>query len=106
METKRIVIGTFVCVGATEYTAWEVPADMSEQELDTLVQERACDYASSYGVDNPGEAEEWDDQEAYGEAYDAWERVDGWWEPYSADKHDGRLIYGSGSEVEWNQYKV
>lgn len=101
-ETKRVVINCFVMTGATELQAWEVPADYTEQELSNLAWECACNYASSYGVDNPGEADEWDDQEAYDEAYYAWEQVEGGWEPYNSDKHDGRLLYGNSSEVEWN----
>jgi hypothetical protein len=102
-ETKRVVINCFVFVGAEELQAWEVPADYTEQDLTDLAWECACDYAESYGVANPGEGEDWEDQDAYDEAYSAWEQVEGWWRPYDADTHDGRLIYGSNTEVEWNR---
>lgn len=103
METKRIVIVTFVSVGAEEYTAWEVPADMTEQELLDLAWERAVDYAESYGVYNPGSVEDWDDLDEYEEADHDWSQVEGWWEEYDSEKHDGHLLYGSGNEVHWNK---
>lgn len=103
METKRVVINCFVFVGAEELQAWEVPADYTEQDLMDLAWECACDYAGSYGVDNPGEAEEWEDQEAYDEAYSAWEQVAGWWEAYDADAHDGYLLYGNSNKISWNR---
>lgn len=102
-ETKRVVIVTFVCVGAKEYTAWEVPADMGAEELGDLAWDCAWDYASSYGVDNPGEPEDWEDQEAYDEAYSAWEQVGGWWEVYDSNKHDGHLLYGNSNKISWNR---
>lgn len=103
METKRIVIVTFVCVGAQEYTAWEVPADMSDQDLQDLAWDRAADYAESYGVYNPGPAEDWDDLDEYEQADHDWSQVEGWWEVYDSEKHDGHLLYGNGDEIEWNK---
>ena len=103
METKRIVIVTYVCVGAKEYTAWEVPANMTEQELEDLAWECAVNYAEGYGVYNPGPAEDWDDLDEYEEAEHDWSQVEGWWEPYDPEKHDGHLLYGSCDEIPWNK---
>ena len=106
METKRIVIGTFVCVGAKEYTAWEVPVDMTEQELEDLAWESAYNYAESYGVYNPGDEyqeDEWECEGDYERALHEWEQGEGWWEVYDSDKHDGHLLYGYTREIEWNK---
>lgn len=107
METKRVVVKCFVLVGATEYQAWEVPVSWDNDELQDFAWECAVQYAESYGVYNPGDApDEFDDEdeeEAYGEAYHAWEQVEGFAIPYDADKHDGKLIYGYNSEVQWNK---
>jgi hypothetical protein len=104
MKTKRIVIGVFVCVGAHELQAWEVPAELDEQEIDTLAWNLACEYAESYGVYDPGETTDWDDLDAWEEADHAWSQVEGWWATYDSAKHDGELLYGNNTEVQWNQY--
>ena len=106
METKRIVLVTFVSVGAKEYTAWEVPARISSQDLDSLAWEAAVSYAEMYGVNDPGEyvEEEWDSEQDYEVALHDWEQVDGWWEVYHAEKHDGHLLYGHSDSITWNKY--
>jgi hypothetical protein len=101
-ETKRIVIGVFVFVGAQELQAWEVPADWGEPEIDALVWESACEYAESYGVYNPGETTDWDDLDAWEKADYAWSQVEGWWAPYDSVIHDGLLLCGNDTEVQWN----
>jgi hypothetical protein len=101
-ETKRVVINCFVSVGAQELEAWEVPADYTEQELQDLAWERACDYAESYGVYNPGDAEDWDDLNEYEQADHDWSQVEGWWEVYDSEKHDGHLLYGNSDKIKWN----
>ena len=106
METKRIVIVTYVCVGAQEYTAWEVPVDMTGQELESLAWECAYDYAESYGVYNPGDEfdeAEWGSELEYESALHDWEQVEGRGEVYDSEKHDGHLLYGYNSEIPWNK---
>lgn len=106
METKRIVIVTYVCVGAQEYTAWEVPVDMTDSDLEDMAWECAVNYAESYGVYNPGDEfdeAEWDSELEYESALHDWEQVEGWWEPYDPEKHDGHLLYGCSIEIPWNK---
>ena len=104
METKRVVVGVYVFVGAKTLEAWEVPSSMSSTDLDMFAYERGVQYAESYGVYNPGDGADWDDQDAYDEELYNWERVDYWWEHYGAEKHDGRLKYGFNREITWNKY--
>ena len=106
METKRVVIVTFVGVGAKEYTAWEVPVVMTDSALEDMAWECAYNYAESYGVYDPGSEfneEEWDSELDYERALHDWGQVDGWWEVYDSNKHDGHLLYGNSSEISWNR---
>lgn len=106
MKTKRIVVNVFAGIGAKDMEAWIVPADISEEELSDFAWDQAVNHAESYGIYNPGEASDWEegDEDAYYNDLSDWECVEGWWEPYDSEKHDGRLLRGCDTEVHWNQY--
>lgn len=104
MEYKRIVIGMYCGTGTDSMEAWLVPADIDENTLEDLALQSAMQHAEMYGIYPPGELEDWDSEEEWDEANHDFEAVDGWWENYNADKHDGRLLIGTQTEVYWNKY--
>lgn len=84
--------------GMDAWEFWEVPETATDDELNELCWERALYNAESYGIYPP--SEEYDDSEDYD--YDSYsDNIEGSFEDYDPDKHDGHRISGDNS---WSQY--
>lgn len=79
-------------------------ADWDDNRLSKEAWAFAVDHAETYGV-YPPEFNEDDDDEDDKENYYGfeWDNVEGYWEEYDAEKHDGHLLIGSQTEVSWNR---
>ncbi len=97
----KIVIHTFACVGAEECTTYILERDYTETELSDIAWQEGVQYAESYGIYPPSEED--DENESEDEDGD-WrsEDIEGWWELYNAEEHDGLLIYGSNKDFKFN----
>jgi hypothetical protein len=77
--------------------------DVTEVELDNEAWERAIEHASAYGVypteDKP---DDWDEDEESDWRSDQYsDNIEGYWEDYDPEKHDG-LVAGGGDWV-WRE---
>lgn len=104
---RRVVF--FASCGTGTYTAEAYIIDASDVaewddgRLDAEVWAFAKDLAETYGVYPPSFDENEDDEDE--ESYHGfqWDDVEGYWEEYDAEKHDGHLLIGSQTEVSWNR---
>lgn len=97
---RRVVF--FASCGAGTDTAEGFIIDASEWSYTRLSAEAwafAKAHAENYGVYPPEDGEE--DEESYHGFQ--WDDVEGYWEEYDAEKHDGHLLIGSQTEVSWNR---
>ena len=97
---RKIVIGMDAgCAGTDAWEFYLVPDDVSDDELSDFAWQRGKDHAESYGIyprDEYVDTEEFDeDDECYSD------NIEGWWEPYDHEKHDGHSI---GGEIHWERY--
>lgn len=68
------------------------PDDVSDEELDTIAYEYALQNAESFGIYPVEWNDEDEDEDAGGARFDSdkySENIDGWWEDYDPEKHDG-----------------
>lgn len=76
------------------------PDDVTDEELDQEAWERAVQHAESYGYYPSSYKEDGYDEE-YDEEGDHYsDNIEGWWEDYDPEKHDG-LVSGGG-EWQWD----
>lgn len=105
MENKIIKAGTKVVLhmdagmagtGASE--AYMLVRDYTEETLYEIAYHRGLDHAAMYGVypecDKP---EDWDEEDNYGEEYS--DNIEGYWELYNEEKHEGKCSYDSKGVV-------
>lgn len=82
--------------------AWEfceVPATMTQEELDDFTWELAKNHAEMYGI---YPREEYVDTEDYNEDDESYsDNIEGHWEDYNPEKHDGHTITGTPL---WSHY--
>lgn len=90
----KIVIHTFACVGAEECTAYILEQDYTENDLNDIAWQEGVQYAESYGIYPPSEDMDEDDEYS--------EDIEGWWELYNSEEHDGLLIYGDNEDFKFN----
>jgi hypothetical protein len=83
--------------GSGTNEGWIVPANLSDDELYNLADERAVENAESYGIYRLGEGEE--DSGDY-----SGENIEGWWKEYDENKHAGCISFGTYSP-EFQEYK-
>ena len=97
---KKIVLflHTGYC-GMDAWEFWEVPEDATDDELDDLAWERAKDNAESYGIypreEYANMADDFEDDESYSD------NIEGSWQDYDPEKHDGHRI---GGDKSWSRY--
>lgn len=100
---RKIIIGMHAGMAGTDgWEFWEVPDNISEAELDEFAWECGLYHAESYGIYYRPvyvEDSELSEDELYSDCYS--DNIEGWWEPYSPEKHDG---YRVGGDTSWNQY--
>ena len=85
-------------IDASEVAEWD------DERLSNEAWSFAKDHAETYGVyppefDEDGEIVE---DEAGLHGFE-WDDVEGYWEEYDAEKHDGHLLRGNQKEVSWNR---
>lgn len=111
MENKVIKAGTKIVIGmhagmagTDSMEAYILERDFTEKDLEDFAWELGIDHADSYGVypasdlDNLSEEElEEIDENDYSD------NIEGWWELYDSDKHDGHVMYGNQQEVHFNK---
>lgn len=97
---RKIVIGMHAGMAGTD--SWEfylVPESISEDELNDFAWECAKNHAESYGI---YPREEYADTEDYDEDSESYsDSIEGWYEDYDSDKHDGHRV---GGDTSWNAY--
>ena len=107
MENMRKMVLFVSCgVGTKDATAYLVPSDVSQEDMNAYAWEAAREHGQSFGVYPESEMpDDWDEEE-----HDSWlcdsytSDIEGWFEDYDADKHDGQLIFGLRNDFEWNDY--
>lgn len=89
------------CAGTDEAQAWVFNKPITDDELSDMAWELAVAHAESYGIYPMSEMPEGYDEDSE----DGWlsdqynDNIEGYWEEYDAEKHDGRIVYGDG--VQW-----
>lgn len=97
---RKIVIGMDAGVAGTD--GWEfylVPVTLTDEELGDFAWERAKDHAEMYGIYPRSEYEDSDEYEEDGDQYS--DNIEGWWEDYNPEKHDGHTQTGT---PRWEYY--
>ena len=90
---KKIVVGMDVgYCGMDGWEFYEVPDEMTEAELDKLAWDCAVQHAEMYGYYPACYYEAEDIEEAPDSYIDS---IEGWWELYDSDKHDGYTFTGT-----------
>ena len=88
---KKIVIhSTTNSVGTDSWEFFEVPDDCSDSSLDNLANECALSNAEMYGIYPPS-----DNEDDYDDDDSSDENIEGTWEIYNSDKHDGYTMTGT-----------
>lgn len=73
------------------------PDDVTDEELNDDAWHHALDNAEAYGIyPTPDDFEYDEDEDDYGDQYS--DNIEGWWEDYDPEKHDG-LVCGGGEWV-------
>ena len=86
--------------GMDSWEFWEVPETTTEDELYDLAWQCAKDNAEMYGIYPRHEYE--GEEEGYNEEDECYsDNIEGSFEDYDPDKHDG---YRVGGDTSWNQY--
>lgn len=67
----------------------EFPDDTSDNELNDSAWQGAVDNASSYGIYPMEDAPEDYNDEEYDGGDEYSDNIEGWWEEYDAEKHEG-----------------
>jgi hypothetical protein len=99
-NTRKIVIGMHAgMAGTNAWEFWIVPETMTEEELCDFAWERGIDHADSYGI---YPREEYSDTEDYNDEANCYsDNIEGWYEDYVPEKHDGHSMSGTPS---WSTY--
>jgi hypothetical protein len=97
---RKIVIGMDAgMVGTDSWEFWIVPESMTDDELYELCWERARNHAEMYGIYPREEYVDTEDFDEDDESYS--DSIEGWFEDYNPDKHDG---YRVGGDRSWQEY--
>jgi len=94
---KKIVIHCTTTTGGTDsWEFFEVPNDYSGSSLDSLANECALGNAEMYGIYPPSDSyDEFDNGEPVEDDNDSTDdNIEGYWELYDAEKHDGHTMTG------------
>ena len=99
-EYKKMVLhldAGFAGISATEF--WKIPVNISENDLSNLAWVCACNHAEMYGIYpescRPDDLDEEDDVDSYSD------NIEGYFEDYDQEKHDG---YRVGGDDSWQVY--
>jgi len=96
MRKIFITLETGFC-GSSGHEFYEVPDDTTDEELDQFCWDLACNHAAGYGIypeeDRPDSPDEADEEDEWGTEYS--HNIEGSWEPYDPEKHDGHTMGGT-----------
>lgn len=100
-EYKKMVLhlnAGFAGTDATEF--WKIPVNISENNLSNLAWERALDNAEMYGIYPENcRPDDLDEEEDGADSYS--DNIEGSFEDYDPEKHDGLRVGGDDS---WQEY--
>ena len=103
METpdgyKKMVLRVSAGVGMDCNEFMLVPVNMTRNELNDYAWQKALDWAQGYGLE-PDTHREFYSEEDCPDDESFTGDIEGWFEEYSADKHDGLRI---GSDDSWRE---
>ena len=104
----KIVINTFASTGADSCTAYILTQDYTEEDLGDIAWQEGVQYAESYGIYPMSDLEsmseaEIEEMEEDGSIDSYSDSIEGWWELYDSDKHDGHLIYGNNQDFKFDE---
>ncbi len=108
MENKRkIAICLFAGIGMETWEFYKVRPTVPDSLISAFAYHKAIEWAESYGIYYPGDAPdeadyEEGDEDAFQDAMDEWdsanhnwEQVEGYFEEYNPDEHDGHSMTGT-----------
>jgi hypothetical protein len=84
--------------GTDAYEFWIVSTSMTETELGDFAWQCGVDHADSYGIYPQCE---YSDEEVDADPESYSDNIEGWYEDYVPEKHDGHSMTGTPS---WNTY--
>lgn len=97
---RKMVLMLTAGVGMNSAEFFNVPADMTDEELSDYAWESAVQFASSYGLEpevfRDTILDEDEDEDEYGND-NYTDDIEGWFEEYSPEEHDG-LVCGYDSK--------
>jgi hypothetical protein len=104
---RKMVLFVECGAGTKDASAYLVPEGISQEVIDDYAWESAVEHGQSYGVYPDHERpEDFDEEEQGGwnrEEYNT-EAINGWFEEYDADEHDGQLLFGDSNDFQWTYY--
>ena len=100
-EYKKMVLhldAGFAGMDAAEF--WKIPTNAIQNEIDRLAAwERALDHAEMYGIYPESDRPDGCDEEEDGDSYS--DNIEGYFEDYDPEKHDGLR---DGGDDSWQEY--
>ena len=84
--------------GTGSHSFWLVSESMTDEELLDMAWQCAKDHAEMYGVYPRNEYVDTEDFDEDDESYS--DDIEGWWEDYDPEKHDG---YRVGGDTSWQE---
>ena len=101
----KIVIGMYAGMAGTDsMEGYVLGMDYTEDDLNDMAWQYGVEHASSYGVYPQYELEEMSEEELSEVNEDNYsDNIEGWWELYDAEKHDGHLIYGNNDKPSFRE---
>lgn len=100
---RKVVFFASLGPGADMAEGFIFSDNVTNEELDNQAWEYGVSHAEMYGVYCPDPDPENEDDEGEGLHGYTWDDVEGYWEEYNAEKHDGQITYGAAQEPHWNQ---
>lgn len=94
-----MVLVLYAGTGTETYDFYNVPVSITEAELAACAWDSAVEHAESYGIYPESGMFEDDDDSYKGDEYSA--EIEGYWEDYDPEEHDGRTMRGTPS---WQDY--
>jgi hypothetical protein len=99
MENKIIKAGTRIVIGMNagmcgtdNMEGYVLTQDYTDEELGDIAWNIGVEHASMYGVYPECDRPEGEEDDEDGETYS--ENIEGWWEEYNQEKHEGHITYG------------
>jgi len=100
-EFKKMVLRMYAgCAGTDSAEFYLVPVDMTQDELDDYAWEAAKQHAESFGYYPESEmSEDYDEEADYSDDHYT-DNIEGHFEDYNPDEHDGLRVGGDDTWLE------